>query len=145
MVIKQLSVYIENRRGSLCDFLTLLGNENLNILALSLADTTGFGIARCVLAESDIDKALTILKNAGYIAKVNHVICMRMPHKPHALAEILGTLEKSGVSLEYAYSFCQSTLNDAVVIIRPSDTALCENVLKQAGVICISQAEVDTF
>ena len=145
MFIKQISVFLENKKGTLREFTELLGKENINLLALSLADTSGFGIARCVVKSDDIEKVQTLLKENGYISRKNHVICVRIPNKPMAFSSILSILEDNDIFLEYAYSFCQSTLDDAVVLIRPSDKDKCEEVLEKNGVAMVSQDEVDKF
>ncbi|MBR7082222.1 MAG: hypothetical protein IKI49_05940 [Oscillospiraceae bacterium] len=145
MFIKQISVFLENRKGSLREFTELLGNENINLLALSLADASGFGIARCIVKSNDTDRALALLRENGYIARTNSVVCVRIPNRPMAFSSILSVLEENDVFLEYAYSFCQSTLSDAVILIRPSDKDRCEKALSENGVTMVSQEEVDRF
>lgn len=145
MFIKQISVFLENRKGSLREFTELLGNENINLLALSLADASGFGIARCIVKSNDTDRALALLRENGYIARTNSVVCVRIPNRPMAFSSILSVLEENDVFLEYAYSFCQSTLSDAVILIRPSDKDKCEKALSENGVTMVSQEEVDRF
>ena len=145
MFIQQISVFLENKKGTLRELTELLGKANINILALSLADTSGFGIARCVVKSGDVEKVRTLLKENGYISRKNRVVCVRIPNKPMAFSSILSILEDNDIFVEYAYSFCQSTLNDAVILIRPSDKDKCEKVLEENGVTMVSQDEVDKF
>ena len=145
MHITQISVFLENKAGTLRELTEILGREKINLLALSLADTSGFGIARFIVRSSDNEHAAAVLKQNGFIAKTNRVVCIRIPHKPMSLAAILALLEQNGLSVEYTYSFCQSTLSDAVIIIRPSDCTKCEAVLDEGGIKTVSQEEVDTF
>lgn len=145
MFIKQVSVFLENSKGTLKELTRVLGENDVNLLALTIADTAGFGIIRCIVKSDDVDKALEVLKENGYIAKANKVLCVGMPHKPMGLANVLALIEENDISIEYSYSFCRSTLDDAVIIIRPSDKEKCAKLLADAGVNIITQQEVDKF
>ncbi len=145
MFIKQVSVFLENIKGSLRELTEVLGENGINLLALCIADTSGFGIVRIVVKSGDVDKAIEVLRENGYIARVNNVICIEIPHKPLGLASVLRLLEEENISVEYSYSFCRSTLDDAVIIIRPSDKDVCAKVLSDNGIKLVSQAEVDEF
>ena len=115
MFVKQISIFLENVKGSLYDLMALLGNGGINLLALSIADTTGFGIVRCITRDDQVDPALALLRQGGLIAKVNDVVCVQMPHKPCGFANVLHVLKENNLSVEYCYSFCRST----------SETTLC--------------------
>ncbi len=145
MFIKQVSVFLENTKGTLRQMTQLLGESGINLLAMSVADTSGFGIVRLIVKSADVDRTVTVLRADGDIARINDVVCVRIPHKPLGLAEVLEVLEKSGVSIEYSYSFCRSTIDDAVIILRPSDKNICVQALSAAGISMISQEEVDRF
>lgn len=145
MFIKQISVYLENVKGSLCELTQLLGENNINLMAMSIADTSGFGIVRIIVNSAEIDAAVAALRENGYTCKVNCVICIAIPHKPLGLANALKVIEENGLSIEYTYSFCKHTTNDAVIIIRPSDKDLCAKVLSENGITIVSQEEVDAF
>ena len=145
MFVKQISVYLENAKGSLRELVELLGKNDINLLALSIADTTGFGIIRMIVKSVDLEKASNILKDNGYISKTNDVVCVRIPHAPMGLAKVLSVLENNNISIEYSYSFCRSTLTDASVIIRPSDKSACIDALKAGNIATISQEQVDEF
>ena len=145
MFVKQISVYLENAKGSLRELVELLGKNDINLLALSIADTTGFGIIRMIVKSVDLEKTSSILKDSGYISKTNDVVCVRIPHAPMGLANVLTILETNNISIEYSYSFCRSTLTDASVIIRPSDKTACIEYLKAGNISLISQEQVDEF
>ena len=145
MYIKQISVFLENTKGTLHDMMQLLGENQINILAISLADTSGFGIVRLVVNSADVDKALKVLADAGDMARVNDVVGIRVPHQPLGLATVLGQLDAADISIEYSYSFCRNTSDDAVIILRVSDAAKCVEVLQSYGVAMVAQADVDAF
>ena len=143
MFVKQISVYLENVRGALRELTALLAEKNVNLLALSIADTAGFGIVRIIVASPDLDPAMDTLRGAGYIAKINNVICLRTPHCPGGLSSVLALMEKAGINLEYTYSFVHGSTDDAVLILRPSDKDACAALFEQNGVKMVSQQQVD--
>ena len=145
MYVKQISVFLENTRGTLRQLTQLLGENGINLLAMAVADTSGFGIVRLIVKSDEVDKTLDILRRDGNVARVNDVVCIRIPNKPMGLAFVLSALESNGISIEYSYSFCSSTFTDAVIILRPSDKAACVETLKAAEVCMVSQEEVDRF
>ena len=145
MFIQQVSVFLENTKGTLCHMTRLLARENINLLAMSVADTAGFGIVRLIVRSSEIEKAVSALRNDGEMAKVNEVVCVRIPNEPGGLSHVLTVLEEGGVSIEYAYSFCRSNIQDALIILRPSDKALCIRCLTEKEIRLVSQDEVDQF
>jgi len=145
MFIKQVSVFLENTKGTLCHMTRLLARENINLLAMSVADTSGFGIIRLIVSSSDVEKAVAALRQDGEMAKVNEVVCVRIPNEAGGLARVLTVLEDGGVSIEYSYSFCRSNVQDALIVLRPSDKALSIDCLTKAGIRFVSQEEVDRF
>ena len=145
MFVKQISVYLENAKGSLRELAELLGKNDINLLALSIADTTGYGIIRMIVKSHQLEKTSETLRANGYISKTNDVVCVRIPHAPLGLARVLTILESNNISIEYSYSFCRSTLTDASVIIRPSDKMACVEALKAGNIALISQEQVDEF
>ncbi|HAS28296.1 MAG TPA: hypothetical protein DCR59_03885 [Dehalococcoidia bacterium] len=143
MFISQISVFLENVRGALRNMTELLGENEVNLLALTIADTSGFGIVRIIVKSDDIESTLNVLHQAGYIAKTNRVICVRVPHKPMGLAKVMAALDEADISIEYSYSFYRSNIEEACVIIRPSDTEGSILALQKAGIKILSQKEVD--
>ena len=145
MFVKQVSIYIENIRGSLNEVVTLLGEGGVDLMALSIADTASFGIVRCIIREDQIEKAATLLREAGQIAKVNNVICVCVPDKPMGLAVVLDAIKDAGISIEYIYSFYKNTGDNAVLILRPSEKTRCVNVLNENGIRTLTQEEVNAL
>lgn len=145
MFISQISIFLENVRGSLRQMTELLGEKEVNLLALSIADTNGFGIVRIIVKSRETVRTLEILHQAGYIAKSSHVLCVRVPNKPMGLAKVLACLDDAGISVEYSYSFYRSTLDDACIIIRPSDLERSVRILETVGISIVGQGEVDAF
>lgn len=129
--MKQLSVFIENREGRLEDVLNLLKEENINIISLSLADTSDYGMLRLIV--SDPQKGCEALKKNGFSATLNDVVAVTLPHKVGALQEILHILCKEDLNVEYMYALCTKT-DEAAIVIKPSDPQKADEVLRAAGV-----------
>ncbi len=143
MFVKQISIYLENVHGALHELTQLLGENDINLLALSLADTANFGIVRCITRESQIETATALLREKGYIAKVNNVLCVCVPHEPLGLARVLSLINDAGISVEYLYSFYENTGADAVLIIRPSEKTRCHNLLTDNDISLLTQEQVN--
>ena len=144
MFIKQISVFLENTPGALREMTELLGKGGVDLLALSIADTQNFGIVRLIVHSDMIDPAMETLKQAGYIAKVNHVICASVPDRPLGLCELLAIIEQAGLSVEYMYSFLRKTdTGDAHMILRLNDGRHAAQVFGMKNVTMLSQEEVD--
>ena len=146
MFIKQISVFLENTPGSLREMTELLGKGGVDMLALSLADTQNFGIVRLIVHSEQIDPAVALLKQNGYIAKVNHVICAAVPDRPLGLCELLAIIEQAGLSVEYMYSFLRKAGDGtAHMILRLNDGARAAQVFGMKNVTMLSQEEVDNL
>lgn len=143
MFVRQISIYLENVKGSLREITQLLGDNNIDLKALSIADTMSFGIVRCIVAEDQIEKTMEILREHGNIAKVNNVICVCIPDKPSGLSKVLALIEDAGISIEYTYSFYKNTGDNAVLIIRPSEKRRTVAVLSENGIQMLNQSEID--
>ena len=144
MFIKQLSVFLENNPGTLRAMTELLGKGGIDLLALSIADTQSFGIVRTIINSSQIDEAVRLLKENGYISKVNHVICAEVPDRPLGLSELLAVIEQHSLSVEYMYSFLRSTApGTAHMILRLDDRKKAEEVFNEHRIKMLSQADVD--
>ncbi len=140
MTVKQLSVFIENSQGSLAPFCDLLGQNGVDLIALSIADTTNFGILRTIV--SDTDAALKVVRDAGYAVSVTEVLAVAVPDRPGGLAGVLKLLDDNDLSIEYLYSFVRSVGKDAVIIFRVEKPAQAYEVLKASGVRMLTQEEV---
>ncbi len=146
MFIKQISVFLENTPGALREMTELLGKGGVDLLALSLADTQNFGIVRLIVHSAQIDPAVALLKQNGYIARVNHVICAAVPDRPLGLCELLSIIEQAGLSVEYMYSFLRKAGDGkAHMILRLNDGARAAQVFGMKDVIMLSQEEVDNL
>jgi hypothetical protein len=117
MLITQISAFIENKPGRLAEVIGYLAEDNVNIHALSIADTTDFGILRLIV--SDPEKTWATLKSKGLTVKLTEVIAVALQHKPGSLAKVLKELEAKDISIEYMYAFTsRSAAHDAMVILR---------------------------
>ena len=130
MRIKQISVFVTNEAGRLVDMLSPLEQNEINIQALSVADSADFGIVRMVV--SDTEKAVTALHEAGFTLKVNDVLTYEMPDTPGWLLEhVAKPLAEAGINLEYFYAFVQSEAGKATVVVKASDLDGAEATLKR--------------
>ena len=146
MFISQISVFLENKAGTLREMTALLGDGGIDLLALSLADTQSFGIVRLIVKSGQIDKAMELLKEGGYIARINRVICAAVPDRPKGLSELLGIIEDASLSVEYMYSFLRaSSHGTAHMILRLNDGAKAAQVFALKDVAMLSQDDVDAM
>ena len=116
MKIRQISVFLENKVGRVQEITDVLGKNNINIRALSLADTSDFGILRMIV--DNIDKTLKVLKEKGFIIKESYVVVVEVPDKPGGLSSVLKVLGDKGINVEYMYAFFEQPENKALLIFR---------------------------
>ena len=141
MTLEQISIFIENKAGSLEEVCRVLADGDINLRALSVADTQDFGILRILVENTE--KAVEILKNNGYICKTNEVIAVEIPDKPGGMADIMSIVSVPEVSVEYAYAFATHKENDsAYMIFRVSGTEKAVELLKAAGIESFSKEEL---
>lgn len=145
MFISQISVYLENARGTLREMTKLLAENEIDIMALSIADTSNFGIVRLIIREACIDNALSSLKNAGFMAKKNNVICIGIPNQPGALDNILAIIEEADVSIEYIYSFNYNVDGNALFVLRVMDSEKVISRLQENQIKIYSQADINSL
>ena len=143
MFISQISVYLENARGTLREMTKVLAENKIDIMALSIADTTNFGIVRLIVREVCIPEALRCLKDAGFMAKKNNVICIGIPNKSGALDQILAIIEKADVSIEYIYSFNYNVEGNALFVLRLNDSEKVAALFKEKNVRMYSQDDIN--
>ena len=143
MYIKQISVFIENTPGRLAEFTHLLGKEQIDLISLSIADTTSFGILRGLVA--DYERAARIIANAGYTVRVTDVLAASVPDEPGGLAKVLAILSENGVSVEYLYSFIRNAGRNALIILRVEEIDKAAALLEAHGVKTLSQDEVSAL
>ena len=141
-MIHQLSVFLENRSGRLAEITRILGEVGIDIRALSIADTTDFGILRLIV--NDPDKAVKSLRDSGFTAVVTEVMAVRMTDAPGALYGVLSILTQAGYSIEYAYAFITRNKDDAFVILRVEDVQGATRLLAENGVPMLAPEDVYT-
>ena len=140
MIVKQICVFLENRKGRLAELTHLLGENKINIRAISLADTSDFGIVRLIV--NDTEKAYQVLKKAELTATINNVIAVEVADKPGGLASVLAILQSEGQNVEYLYGFLERKTDKAIMIFRFDDMDAAANVLKERGVSLLSDQEL---
>lgn len=141
MLIKQISIFLENKHGRLAKVTSILGDNNIDIRALSLADTTDFGVLRLIVNYPD--KARQILTDNGFTVSINDVIALEVEDKPGGLAKTLDILGEKGISIEYMYAFVgNSKPNSAMVIFRVEEPEKALEILEREDVVIKSPDEV---
>jgi len=129
MKLKQLSIFLENKKGRLWKAINILGEAGINIRALSIADTSDFGILRLIVPEPE--NAKKILEKNNFIVKMNEVIAVELSDQPGGLASVLKILNKSDINLEYLYAFVDEKEEKAIVLLRTENIDQLINVLKE--------------
>ncbi len=140
MTVKQISVFLENKIGRLAEITNVLGKKGINIRALSIADTTEFGILRMIVDRPE--ETLKALEEREFAVKETDVIVLRVPDKPGGLAEILAILKESSFNVEYLYAFVKKSGEDAFVVFRIENTEEAVKKLKEAGVQILEANQV---
>jgi len=136
MKVEQISIFLENKAGRLAEVTGILGEANINIRALSLADTTDFGILRLIV--NDHEKAKQVLKEHGFTVGRTEVVAVEVEDRPGGLNRILRILFEAGINVEYMYAFVQQSGQNAVLIFRFDDIDNAVNVLTRDGVTVIN-------
>jgi hypothetical protein len=140
MKVEQISVFLENKAGRLAEVTKVLGEGGINIRALSLADTTDFGILRLIV--DNYDKAREILKKHGFTVGKTEVVAIEVPDRPGGLAWVLQILSDSDVNVEYMYAFVQHSGKNAVIIFRFDNLERAIELLHKQGVRIYNGEEV---
>ena len=128
MIIKQVSVFLENKSGRLSEVTQILGEAGINISAFTIADTSDFGILRLIV--SDPAKARDILKENDFSVQTTEVVLVKSPNKPGGLSSMLKVLNAEGVFIEYMYAFSMEEI-DAIIVIRPTNMQKCIKILQE--------------
>lgn len=137
MFVRQISVFIENTPGTLAAFTRLLGDEGIDLISLSIADTANFGILRCIV--NDPDRVAEVIAKAGYTVRVTDVLAAYVPDQPGGLAGLLGMLAEADISVEYLYSFIRHSGRNALLVFRVENLAQAAEVLTKQGVKLLTQ------
>ena len=141
MSLKQLNVFVENKQGALVQITEALAKSEINIRALSLADTEEFGILRLIV--NDVDTACEMLEELGYLIKVTDVVGVKIGDAPGKLSKALEVLDKMEINMEYLYAFMARTEKHAYVVLRVADNDKAEAALEEAGFHIITDADIN--
>lgn len=141
MTLNQISVFVENKTGKLQLLTDTLANNNINLRALSLAETSDFGIVRIIV--DDLDTAAAVLNAADFVHTVTKVLGVAIPDEPGGLNRILQILSQSNINVEYMYAFLGGkTADHAYMICHVQDPAAAVNALAAKGIACIAQSDL---
>ena len=140
MAIKQLTVFVQNRKGSMATLTDVLSKNDINIRALSIAETEDFGVLRLIV--NDEAAATKILEENGYLIKTIDVVGVKIGDKPGALTDALNVLDKADINVEYLYAFMARTEKHAYVVLRVEDNDAVESALESAGLHLISNKDI---
>ncbi len=138
MLIKQLSVFLEDRSGRLTELTRILAENDVNITALSVAETADYGIVRLVVGRPELAKEA--LEKAGFSIGLTDVVCVNMPDKPGSLYRILQLLTDEKINIDYMYAFSNNAV--ALAVIRAADAAQVIEVLQQHRLQLLSQSDI---
>lgn len=141
MFLKQLTVFVENKKGALVKITDTLAKNNINIRALSIADTEEYGILRLIV--SDNDAAIKTLGEKGFLIKTVDVLGVKIGDAPGKLSEALAVLDSADINMEYLYAFMSRTEKHAYVVMRVADNNAAKKVLTDAGFKMISDSDVE--
>ena len=139
MLVKQLSVFMENRPGRLSKLTHTLGKEGIDFVTLSIADTKDFGIVRFIARENEL--AYEVLKREGFTVGITELIGVEVDDKPNALAEVVALIEEADMNIEYLYSFVLTERNTAKILMRvdDKDAARAVSLLTEKGIRLLSE------
>ena len=139
-MVKQISVFLENKKGRLADVTNTLGKSGVNIRALSIADTKDFGILRLIVIDPDL--AYKVLNAAEFTVSIREVLAIGIEDKAGSLAGALSILEENEIVIEYMYAFYGKSDNKPLVILKLSDNEKGIEVLKDSGILVIDSEEI---
>jgi len=143
MAIKQLSVFVENKEGKLREITDILAKAGIDIRALSIADTSEFGILRLIVR--DPQKAKALLEKNGFVATINDVVGVEINDRPGGLAEIVRLFAERDINMEYMYAFLTRTENKAYLVVRVDDSSEVENLLESEKIRILTPADIDNM
>lgn len=138
MLIKQLSVFLENKKGRFTELSRILGDAGINMTAFTVAENSDFGILRLIV--SDPETAKKILKENRYAVSMADVLCVQTPNKPGSLAKVMEIITAAGIFVEYMYAFSFGT--GAIVIIRPDDLDKAVKILSENKVELLASSDL---
>ena len=143
MAIKQLTVFVENKRGTVVAVTELLSKHHINLRALSIAETQEFGILRLIVSNEEL--AENVLTKEGYLIKITDVVGVKIGDEPGKLSAALRVLDEKEINMEYLCAFMTRTEQDAYVVIRVENNAVAEATLKEAGFQLVTEQDVESL
>ena len=141
MSIKQISVFLENKPGKLFEMTALLAQKQIDMRALSIAETTDFGIARLIV--NDVDRCALALREGQFIAQLSDVLAFAVPDEPGGLHNLLSEFNAAQVNIEYMYAFLGGEPGRAYMIFRVTDTEKAEKALTGRGLKSLTLEEIE--
>lgn len=138
MLIQQLSIFLENKKGRFTEVTKILGEAAINMSAFTVSESSDFGLLRLIV--SDTDKAIQVLRAKMYAVSVTDVVCLHCPNQPGALSKAMDILTEAGIFIEYMYAFSQG--DSSLVVIRPDDVERCAEVLTANKLTLIAASDL---
>ncbi len=136
MAVKQISIFLENTKGRLADVTRILSEDNINIRALSLADTADFGVLRIIVNEPE--RCLKVLKTHNFVAQATEIIAVEIEDRPGGLYKILEIFDKNDINIEYMYAFVEKKADNAIVIFRIDEPEKAYDILEKNAIPVLS-------
>ncbi len=140
MSLKQLTVFVQNQKGALVTVTEILAQNEVNLRALSIADTADFGILRLIVNDNEI--AIKALSEKDFLIKTTDVVGVKIGDQPGKLSKALAVLDSAGINVEYLYAFMARTERHAYVVLRVADNQTAEAALEDAGFHLITDADI---
>jgi hypothetical protein len=140
MKITQISIFLENRKGRLYDVCSLLGQNDINIRALTIAETESFGVLRIVVDKSD--QAIKLLRDNHFVANFTEVVAIEVPDQPGGLASILKIFADNDVNIEYMYGFVEKFSDKALLVMRFEDTDFAQQILAKHNIHVVAEKDI---
>ena len=143
MLVKQISVFVQNEPGRLSFITRLMGENQIDIRSISISDTVDFGILRVIV--NDPEKCEQVLKQNGFTVSITNVIAVGIADEPGSLAKVFSLADENGVNIEYVYAFISHTTQDACIIMRVNNGEQAIKIFLENGVKVLSAEEVYHF
>lgn len=140
MSVKQVSVLIQNEEGSLLNVSKILADKGIDLRALSIADTENYGILRLIV--DDTDKAVDVLNESGFPARIKELVAFAIPDRPGGLAYVLQVLKDNDINIEYLYALITRDIGNAYTVMRVEDNEMTEKVLSENGIRILTEEDI---
>lgn len=140
MLVKQMSVFVENTTGRLADITQILADNDIDIMAATIAEALDYGILRCIVEQPE--EATKVLKEKGFSASVTEVLAVSLENKPGGFNKVLKVLADAGISVGYIYSTIKSGDGEAVIMMKVADSDQAVEILERSGVKLLGTADL---